>query len=91
MTEPIDLSRLASDIEHALPRVHRYAAATPLLHLAQLDSMIAGRVFLKAECLQATGSFKIRGALNVMSQLREHQQVDRVVELRGGIVGAHVT
>jgi threonine dehydratase len=90
LSEPIDLSRLASDIEHALPRVHRYAAATPLFHLARLDSMIAGRVFLKAECLQATGSFKIRGALNVMSQLREQQHVDRVVAFSSGNHGIGV-
>ena len=60
-------SRLVADIDAALPRVHRYAPATPLLRVPSLDSMIGGQVLLKAECAQATGSFKIRGALNVMT------------------------
>ncbi|MGH7610722.1 MAG: threonine ammonia-lyase [Candidatus Dormibacteria bacterium] len=41
-------------------RVHR----TPLLHSTQIDLKVGRRVWFKAECLQRTGSFKIRGALN---------------------------
>ena len=64
-----DLLRLVADIDAALPRIHRYAHATPIFRLTSLDALINGQVMLKAECTQATGSFKIRGALNVMTQL----------------------
>ena len=73
-----DLSRLVADIDAALPRVHRFAPATPVLRLPSLDALINGQVMLKAECAQAPGSFKIRGALNVMTQLSSGG-ADRVI------------
>ena len=84
-----DLSRLVTDIDAALPRVHRYAPATPILHLPSLNTLIKGQVMLKAECAQATGSFKIRGALNVMTQL-SREGVDRVIAFSSGNHGIGV-
>ena len=83
------LSRLVADIDAALPRVHRYAPATPILRLTSLDALIKGHVLLKAECAQATGSFKIRGALNVMTQL-SRQGADRVIAFSSGNHGIGV-
>ena len=82
-------ARLVAEIEAALPRVHRYAPATPLLRVPSLDSIIGGQVLLKAECAQATGSFKIRGALNVMTQLYS-KGVDRVIAFSSGNHGIGV-
>ena len=84
-----DLSRLVADIDAALPRVHRYAPATPILRLPSLDALINGQVLLKAECAQATGSFKIRGALNVMTQL-SGEGADRVIAFSSGNHGIGV-
>ena len=84
-----DLSRLVADIDAALPRVHRYAPATPILRLSSLDALINGQVLLKAECAQATGSFKIRGALNVMTQL-SGEGADRVIAFSSGNHGIGV-
>ena len=84
-----DLSRLVADIDAALPRVNRYASATPILHLPSLNTLIKGQVMLKAECAQATGSFKIRGALNVMTQL-SREGVDRVIAFSSGNHGIGV-
>ena len=84
-----DLSRLMADIDAALPRVHRYAPATPILRLPSLDALINGQVMLKAECVQATGSFKIRGALNVMTQLSQ-EGADRVIAFSSGNHGIGV-
>ena len=84
-----DLLRLVADIDAALPRVHRYAPATPILRLPSLDALISGQVMLKAECAQATGSFKIRGALNVMTQLSE-EGADRVIAFSSGNHGIGV-
>jgi len=85
-----DFGRLVSDIEAALPLVHRFAPPTPMLRLQCLDTLIGGTVFLKAECLQATGSFKVRGALNVMTRLKQEQNVHHVAAFSSGNHGIGV-
>jgi threonine dehydratase len=67
------------DIERAAMRIRDKAVATPLLENMQLNERVGGRIFIKAECLQRTGSFKFRGAWNRISQL------DGKVN-RGGVV-----
>jgi threonine dehydratase len=47
-------------------RVHR----TPLIHSNSFSAMTGAEVFLKAENLQKTGSFKVRGAFNKLSSLK---------------------
>ena len=84
-----ELSRLVDDIDAALPRIHRYAHPTPIFRLPSLDAQIDGQVLLKAECAQATGSFKIRGALNVMTQLCS-KGTDRVIAFSSGNHGIGV-
>ena len=42
---------------------------TPLLESDALNELVGGRLLCKAECLQRTGSFKLRGAYNTISQL----------------------
>lgn len=85
-----ELSRLVTDIDSALPRVHRYAPATPILRIPLLDSLIKGEALLKAECVQATGSFKVRGALNVMTQLVADESMGRVIAFSSGNHGIGV-
>jgi threonine dehydratase len=58
-----------SDIELAARRIQGEAVATPLLENVKLNALTGGRVFIKAECLQRTGSFKFRGAWNCISKL----------------------
>ena len=60
-------------IEAAAERLRGVAIETPLLSSAALDELLGGTVLLKAECLQRTGSFKIRGAYNLLSQLPKAQ------------------
>lgn len=62
-----------ADIEAAAERLAGVAVLTPLLQCAALDELLGGRVLLKAECLQRTGSFKIRGAYNLLQQLSPEQ------------------
>ena len=57
------------DIREARSRFEGRVTQTPLLW-SQSFSRITGRdVYLKAECMQRAGSFKIRGALNVLTRL----------------------
>ena len=54
----------AADIEAAAKRLYGVAVRTPLINAPVLDDRLGARVFLKAETLQRTGSFKFRGAYN---------------------------
>jgi threonine dehydratase len=67
------------DIEQAARRLKGQALETPLLESPVLNERVEGRVLVKAECLQRTGSFKFRGAYNRISQVQAE-------EYRGGIV-----
>ena len=57
------------EIEAAARRLAGIAIETPLLQSSELDKLTGGTVLLKPECLQRVGSFKIRGAYNLLSQL----------------------
>ena len=72
------------NIQAAAERLAGIAVRTPLIHNAELDDATGGRVFVKPECLQVTGSFKIRGAYNLMSQLDEEQARRGVVAWSSG-------
>jgi threonine dehydratase len=67
------------DIESARQRLKGKAVLTPALESAALNRLAGGRILIKAECLQRTGSFKFRGAWNAISRL------DPAVS-RGGVV-----
>lgn len=58
-------------ISAAAQRLERYARRTPLLSSPFLDEIAGRRVFVKAECLQHTGSFKFRGAWSAITALPE--------------------
>ena len=72
------------DIEAAAARLDRVAVRTPLIRNAELDEHTGGTVFIKPECLQVTGSFKIRGAYNFLSQLTPEEAQRGVVAFSSG-------
>src|SRR5438128_975103 len=59
----------AADVDAAAQRLAGVALRTPMLTSPVLDALTGARVFLKAETLQRTGSFKFRGAYNKLSSL----------------------
>lgn len=63
-----DLTRL-SDIRAAANRLAGRVHRTPLLTSRSLGERVGATIALKAECLQKTGSFKARGALNRVRSL----------------------
>ena len=73
-----------ADIEAAAERLSSVAVRTPLLRSADLDEITGGAVLIKPECFQMTGSFKIRGAYNLMSQLTPEQAKRGVVAWSSG-------
>ena len=58
-----------ADIVAAAGRLRGVAVRTPLLTSEALDARIGGRLLVKAEPLQRTGSFKFRGAYNTIRQI----------------------
>ena len=56
-------------IEAAAARLAGHIRRTPLLNAPLLDRIAGRRVFVKAECLQWTGSFKARGGWAALSAL----------------------
>ena len=72
MGEPAQQSKPTfADVETAAARLAGWAVVTPLLEFPALDEQVGGRVLIKPEILQRTGSFKFRGAYNKISQLPE--------------------
>jgi threonine dehydratase len=74
----------AADVDEAARRLAGVALHTPLLTSAALDAMSGGRVFLKAETLQRTGSFKFRGAYNRLAAIPPGERAGGVVAYSSG-------
>ncbi len=78
------------EIESAARRLQGVAVATPLLRSDVLSEEVGARVRLKCESLQRTGSFKIRGAFNFVSQLSDEQVSRGVITYSSGNHGQAV-
>ena len=74
----------AADIEAAAKRLAGVAVRTPLINAPVLDERLGARVFLKAETLQRTGSFKFRGAYNKISSIPPERRAAGVVAYSSG-------
>jgi threonine dehydratase len=74
----------AADVDAAAVRLAGIALRTPLIASPVLDALTGGRVFLKAETLQRTGSFKFRGAYNKLSSLATEKREGGVVAYSSG-------
>lgn len=73
-----------ADVQDAAARLKGVAVRTPLLHVEALNEAANGRVFVKAECLQRTGTFKFRGAYNRVSRLTDDERRRGVVAFSSG-------
>ncbi len=73
-----------AEIEAAEKRLAGRAVVTPLIESPALNERLGGRVLLKAETLQRTGSFKFRGAFNKISQIPERARARGVIAYSSG-------
>jgi threonine dehydratase len=73
-----------ADVEAAAARLAGIVRRTPLLADTPLDEAVGGRLLFKAECLQRTGSFKLRGAYNCLVQLDAGRRRAGVVAFSSG-------
>ncbi|MFQ3251084.1 serine/threonine dehydratase [Glaciecola sp.] len=74
-----------ADIEAAQARISSIVKQTPIYESRLLNHWLGHQVFFKAECLQRTGAFKLRGATNVLAKLHETNELpSRVVANSSG-------
>jgi threonine dehydratase len=74
----------ADGIRAARERISESIRETPLLRKQTLDPLVGHPVYLKCEHLQRTGSFKLRGALNLIAQLTPDERARGVVAASAG-------
>jgi threonine dehydratase len=79
-----------TDIEAAHERIGGRARVTPVYTSASLSREIGRDLVLKAENLQRTGSFKIRGAVNTLATLSPEERAAGVVAASAGNHGQAV-
>jgi len=72
------------DVEEAEARVRPHIHRTPLLHSSTLSELTGTDLWLKAENLQKTGSFKPRGAINAALQLTPEERTQGVIGVSAG-------
>ena len=80
----------ATDVIAAADRIRPLVKRTPLLRSAPLSALAGGDVYLKLENEQTTGSFKLRGALNVLATLAPDVRARGVVASSAGNHGLGV-
>ena len=72
------------DFYHALENVRSIAIKTPLLPSHWLSELTGQEIWFKAESLQRTGAYKLRGAYNMISQLTPEEKKRGVVAASAG-------
>ena len=70
--------------------VYRFLKPTPLIHYPELSSLLGFNAWVKHENHQLTGSFKVRGGLNFMSQLPADGKARGVITATRGNHGQSV-
>lgn len=99
---PDSISLHLSDVQGAAARIKLPIHHTPVLTSRTLDQFMGAQIFLKAECYQRAGAFKIRGALNKVLQFSAEERARglfawssgnhaQAVALAAQIVGATAT
>lgn len=78
------------DVLSARKRIAPYLLRTPLRSYAAINDLIGTEVFVKHENHQPTSSFKVRGGVNLVSQLSEEERMRGVISASTGNHGQSV-
>ncbi|MFC3121221.1 serine/threonine dehydratase [Agaribacter flavus] len=74
-----------ADILAAQQRISPYIKKTPILSSSMLNQWLGHDIFFKAECMQTTGAFKLRGATNfLLKALENNHRPNKIVASSSG-------
>src|SRR5512136_3235864 len=75
------------DVYRARQVVYRYLAPTPLIRSAAMSEALGCDIYLKLETASPVGAFKVRGGLNLLSQLSDAERERGVITASTGNQG----
>ncbi len=78
------------DVLQAQRRIRPYLARTPLYRYPAMDALLDTEVYIKHENYQPVGAFKVRGGINLISQLSEEERSRGVIAASTGNHGQSV-
>jgi len=78
------------DVLEAALRIRPYLSPTPLRHSAAMSDLVGASVYLKHEFHLPTGAFKVRGGVNLVSQLSDAEREAGVIAASTGNHGQSV-
>ncbi|MFW6082821.1 MAG: threonine ammonia-lyase, partial [Chloroflexota bacterium] len=78
------------DIYAARLRIREHTLRTPLVFSPALSEMTGSEIYLKLECWQRCGCFKVRGASNMVAALSTEERAQGVVTASSGNHGLAV-
>jgi threonine dehydratase len=79
-----------ADVFDARRRISPHLRATPLFRYAALDELLGAKAFVKHENHQPTGAFKVRGGVNLVSQLSPEERKRGIIAASTGNHGQAV-
>jgi len=79
-----------TDILRAKQMIARFLPRTPLVHYPALDKICGARILVKHENQQLTGAFKVRGGINLVSQLSADQRAHGIISASTGNHGQSI-
>ncbi len=74
----------------AQKRIRPYLARTPLHRYTAIDELIGTQVYIKHENYQPVGAFKVRGGINLISQLSAEERAHGVITASTGNHGQSI-
>jgi threonine dehydratase len=78
------------DVYRARQVVYRYLAPTPLIRSAAMSEALGCEIYLKLETATPIGAFKVRGGLNLLSQLPDEERARGVITASTGNHGQSI-
>lgn len=78
------------DILEAQKQIRPYLSRTPLHRYPAMDALLGTEVYIKHENYQPVGAFKVRGGINLISQLRPYERTRGVIAASTGNHGQSV-
>src|SRR5215207_1054867 len=78
------------DVLHAQKNIRPYLRPTPFFSYPALNALLGTQVFVKHENAQPTGAFKVRGGVNLASQLSDDERSRGLVAASTGNHGQSI-